>query len=62
MLHTDCDSIFNGRCYKAYQEGVGWHQARDICYNNSGSLVEVCDAQTNEMLLALVEQTGMSTA
>ena len=38
---------------------VTWHQARDTCINAGGRLVEICDAETMQMLEGLIEAEGM---
>ena len=55
---SNCDAFFDGRCYKAYDERKTFHEARDTCIADGGSLVVVCDAETNGILTDISHSRG----
>ena len=55
---SDCATFVKNRCYAAYSGIKTWSQARDICISEGGFLADVCNQQSNDILMEIMRDQG----
>ena len=58
FYNLECDGVLHDRCYKAFPELLTWYQAKESCIQQGGGLVEVCDSETNNLLIQIMTSLG----
>ena len=55
-------NLFSGKYYKAFNEFLSWHQARDKCQEMGGHLAIVRNDSENRFILSLLSKTVLGSA
>ena len=59
-MSTECDLVYDGKCFVVVTNRVTWYEARDYCNAHCGKLAEVCDPDLNSELMRIVSSKRVS--